>query len=235
MTGSPSRGDDRPSDPPRSAAGQSGVESTEDAAGGAPPLGSGDAEPSSGALRSTVVGPRVARVGLLRRSAATVVDAVIVAIVWFVAIWLFLVLLTLTGALDPASLQSPPLSTLTLTDRQYALVLFAAAMFLVLRGAYLVYAWAGLGATPGQQLVHLAVADGRTGGRLPPGRAAVRWFVSELPGLGLLLGVGMLLWYGAVALSVARSASGRGFHDLAAGSVVVWRPDGLKREGGTHG
>jgi uncharacterized RDD family membrane protein YckC len=235
VKGPPPRGDHAPSDSPRSVDGLSGVESTEDAAGGAQPVRGGDAEPSSGARGSNIAGPRVVRVGLLRRSAATAVDAVIVAVVWFVAIWLFLVLLTLAGALDPATLQSPSLGPLTLTDQQYALALFAAVMLLVLRGAYLVYAGAALGATPGQQLVHLAITDARTGGRLPAGRAAVRWFVSELPGLGLLLGVGMLLWYGAVALSIARNASGRGFHDLAAGSVVVWRPDGLTREGGTHG
>ena len=178
-------------------------------------------------------GPRPDRAGFAPRLAATLVDAAIVVVAWFVAIWLFLEAVTLTGALDPATLQSPSLGAMTLTDQQYALAMFAAGILFVIRGAYLVYGWATSGATPGQQLLRLSVADSRTGGRLSVGRSAVRWFVSELPGLGLLLGPGILVWYVAVALSLGRNPERRGIHDIAAGSVVMRRTrQGAQGEGG---
>ena len=173
------------------------------------------------------------RAGFGPRLAATLVDAAIVVIAWFVAIWLFLEAVTLTGALDPATLQSPSFDTLTLTDQQYTLAMFAAGILFVIRGAYLVYGWATMGATPGQQLLRLSVADARTGGRLSVRRSAVRWIVSELPGLGLLLGPGMLVWYLAVALSIGRNPERRGIHDIAAGSVMARRArQGAQEEGG---
>jgi uncharacterized RDD family membrane protein YckC len=159
--------------------------------------------------------------GLAPRIVATVVDAVIVGIAWFVALWLFLELLTITGAFDPGTFKSAALGSMTLTSQQYSLALFAGGILVALRGAYLVYAWAAAGRTPGQQLTGLAVANARTGQRLSVTRAVVRWAVSELPGVGLLLGIGILVWYGAIALSTARGPSHRGFHDVAAGSMVL--------------
>ena len=173
------------------------------------------------------------RAGFGSRLAATLVDAAIVLIAWFVAIWLFLEAVTLTGALDPTTLQSPSFNTLTLTDQQYTLAMFAAAILFVIRGAYLVYGWASMGATPGQQLLRLGVADARAGGRLSVRRSLVRWVVSELPGLGLLLGPGILVWYLAVALSIGRNPERRGIHDIAAGSVMARRArQGAQEEGG---
>ncbi len=162
--------------------------------------------------------------GIWPRAVATVVDLVLVVVAWFVAVWLFLEVLTLTGAVDPATLQSISVTETTLTPQQSTLALFAGGILLVLRGLYLVYAWAAVGHTPGQQLMGLSVRDARTGGQLSVGRAALRWFISELPGVGLLLSVGILAWYGLIALSIARSPSRRGMHDVVAGSVVVSRP-----------
>ena len=192
-----------------------------------------DADPVGGPAWPGAGRPPADRVGFAPRLAATLVDAAIVGVAWFVAVWLFLEAVTLTGALDPATLQSPSLDAMTLTARQYALAMFVAGILFVIRGAYLVYAWAATGATPGQQLLRLGVADARTGGRLTVGRSAVRWLVSELPGLGLLLGLGILIWYVAVALSIGRNPERRGIHDLAAGSVMARRArQGAQEEGG---
>jgi uncharacterized RDD family membrane protein YckC len=162
--------------------------------------------------------------GMVPRTAATVIDAVIVGVAWFVGIWLFLELLTITGAFDPTTFQSSTLGDMTLTSQQYGLAIFAGGILVALRGAYLVYGWTALGRTPGQELAGLAVTDAATGGRLSLRRSAVRWFVSELPGVGLLLSIGILVWYGAIALTTARSPSRRGLHDVAAGSMIVRRP-----------
>jgi len=162
--------------------------------------------------------------GLAPRAAATLVDAVIVVVAWFVALWLFLEVLTLTGAIDPSTFQSTSLDSLTLTSQQYGLALFAGGILVALRGAYLVSAWVGPGRTPGQQLLGLVTADARTGGRLTLPRAFVRWVVSELPGVAFLMGIGILVWYGAIALSTARGPTHRGLHDAVAGSVVLRAP-----------
>lgn len=162
--------------------------------------------------------------GMVPRTAATVIDALIVGVAWFVAIWLFLELLTITGAFDPTTFQSSAIGDMTLTSQQYGLAIFAGGILVALRGAYLVYGWTALGRTPGQELAGLAVTDAATGGRLSLRRSAVRWFVSELPGVGLLLSIGILVWYGAIALTTARSPSRRGLHDVAAGSMIVRRP-----------
>jgi uncharacterized RDD family membrane protein YckC len=162
--------------------------------------------------------------GMVPRTAATVIDAVIVGVAWFVGIWLFLELLTITGAFDPTTFQSSTLGDMTLTSQQYGLAIFAGGILVALRGAYLVYGWTALGRTPGQELAGLAVTDAATGGRLSLRRSAVRWFVSELPGIGLLLSIGILVWYAAIALTTARSSSRRGLHDVAAGSMIVRRP-----------
>ncbi len=194
---------------------------------------SADRRPGAGS--GTGPGPGPDRPSFRARVAATIVDLVLVGIAWFVAVWLFLEVLTLTGAMDPSTLESASLGSTALTDQQYALAMFALAILFVLRGLYLVYAWSAAGATPGQQLLRLRTVDARTGNRLSVARAAVRWIVGELPGLGLLLGPGILAWYAAVALSIVRNREARGFHDLAAGSRVARRVVGAATtQGGTQ-
>ena len=188
-----------------------------------PRLGPGTGiDPGTGRPSETRPGPQPP--GMWPRVVATILDLAVVGIAWFVAVWLFLEVLTLTGAVDPATLETMPASSVSLTSQQYALALFAGAILFALRGAYLVYAWSSLGRTPGQELAGIAIVDVRTGGRLPAGRSLVRWLVAELPGFGLLLSVGILVWYGLIALTIVRSPSRRGLHDVVSGSAIVRRP-----------
>ncbi|MGC8635170.1 MAG: RDD family protein [Candidatus Limnocylindrales bacterium] len=196
-------------------------------------LGPGASWPAGDAgNRGSAGGQQVGSAGLVVRVGATLIDAVVVGVVWFIAVWLFLEAVTLTGALNPATMQPPSLSAMSLTPQQYALVAFAAGMLYVVRGADLVYGWSAAGATPGQQILGLRIADARSGGRLSAGRSLVRWLVSELPGIGLLLGVAILFWFAAVALSIFRNRERRGFHDVAAGSVVLRRRGEAAGQGG---
>jgi uncharacterized RDD family membrane protein YckC len=183
--------------------------------------------------QGSVGGQQVGSAGLIVRVGATLIDAVVVGVVWFVAVWLFLEAVTLTGALNPTTMQPPSLSTMSLTPQQSALVAFAAGMLYVVRGAYLVYGWSAAGATPGQQALGLRIADARSGGRLSVGRSLVRWLVSELPGIGLLLGVAILFWFAAIVLSIVRNRERRGFHDVAAGSVVLRQRGEAAGQGGS--
>ena len=120
------------------------------------------------------------------------------------------------------------------------------ALILVLEVAFL----RTLRATPGQQLVGLLTVTSESGLALPLPRAAGRavlcfgpWiailvvpqylgsqFVVTYPegqfawmdALPWLVRIGAVVWYFGLAMT-ARSADGRGFHDLASRSVVVDR------------
>jgi uncharacterized RDD family membrane protein YckC len=101
---------------------------------------------------------------------------------------------------------------------------------------YLVYAWARLGATPGQQLAGLVVVGDGTRTPLSPGQATVRWFVLTMPVLGVPFGILLLAWLTLVAVTVARNPRHRGIHDQASGSIVVRRQAGSgTRPGGSPG
>ena len=203
------------------------------ASGPRDPWGTPDGRDATGGRAGPADDPGGQPAGMVPRTAATVIDALIVGIAWFVAIWLFLELLTITGAFDPTTFQSSTVGDMTLTSQQYGLAIFAGGILVALRGAYLVYGWTALGRTPGQELAGLTVRDATTGGRLSLRRSAVRWFVSELPGIGLLLSIGILLWYAALVVSVGRDANRRGFHDRIAGSLVVRHQRGAARKGGS--
>jgi uncharacterized RDD family membrane protein YckC len=168
--------------------------------------------------------------GLAPRFAATLIDLIVVGVAWFVAAELFILVISATGSLDLSSIQPPSLGSLTMTDQEFRLGVFLVGIWVAVRGLYLVYAWSRFGATLGNQLLRLRVLDARTGGRISTGRAALRWFVAELPAIGLLLDVGILLWYAAIVVSIARDPHRRGVHDRAAGSVMV-----RHRAGDAHG
>ena len=91
----------------------------------------------------------------------------------------------------------------------------------------------GLTATRGQTLGKMAVATqvlDHSGERLPAwNQAVVRWLVPSVPSLfGLfIVGLGMDLagvaWSVVVFLPILRTAEHRGWHDRAAGTVVIDR------------
>jgi len=152
---------------------------------------------------------------------ATIIDLAIVFIAWFLSLFLFVAVLSILGALDPTQVGAAGLDPLALSSKEIALGFFGAGILFAIGGFYHVYAWSRLGATPGQQLLKMRVLDAQTGHLLGPARAAARWFVAELPGLNLVFGPYILLWYATVAVSVGRDPQRRGVHDRAAGSVVV--------------
>jgi uncharacterized RDD family membrane protein YckC len=114
-----------------------------------------------------------------------------------------------------------------------------------------VYLWRVQHASPGQLVTGLFTVRMADGGTLSRRQALVRWLMLFLPawwisasnnigiwyayglarnsdqttptGLGVTLPV---VWYLILALSIAVSRNGRGLHDRAAGSVVVYRTQG---------
>jgi len=164
---------------------------------------------------------RATPAGLGPRFAATLIDAVLVGIAWLAASVLFVEALTALGSLDPSVLDPASLNGFALTDTQFRLGAFTYAIFVAIRGFYLVYAWTAIGATFGQQAVGIRVVDATTGRPPSLGRSLIRWLVNDLPGISLLIGVGMLVWYAALGVSIRRDVSRRGFHDEASRCLVV--------------
>lgn len=78
---------------------------------------------------------------------------------------------------------------------------------------YYTYFHGSTGQTPGDAVMSIRVVDFRdgTGAPIGYGRAAIRWLVSIVSGLVLLLGYLWMLWDGEKQT----------WHDKAAGSVVV--------------
>jgi len=70
---------------------------------------------------------------------------------------------------------------------------FVLAVFVQL--AYAVYfISSGSGQTPGMRIMGIRAIDARTGGRVQPGQALVRWLMSIVSSFVLLLGYFWMLW-----------------------------------------
>jgi uncharacterized RDD family membrane protein YckC len=66
---------------------------------------------------------------------------------------------------------------------------------LLVQLAYAVYFIAsGSGQTPGMRIMSIRAIDARTGGRVDPGKAVVRWFMSIVSGFAFALGYLWMLW-----------------------------------------
>jgi hypothetical protein len=149
------------------------------------------------------------------------IDALVVGITWFVALFGLVGLLAATGGLNLDQFSSGDPVAFAATPEGSRLALFSGGVLYALAGFYHVYSWSRMRATPGQQLLRIEVLDARTGGSLDTRHALARWIARDLVPFGVLLGALILLWYTALAMSVSRGPSRRGFHDLVAGSVVV--------------
>ncbi len=87
-------------------------------------------------------------------------------------------------------------------------------------------------ATFGMRVMGLGVGRAADAAPLTYGDATVRWLafggpiggMNGVPGLAVFAGLGILIWYPALAYFTERDARHRGPHDHAAGSLVVARP-----------
>ena len=91
--------------------------------------------------------------------------------------------------------------------------LFASFVGLIVSAAYFTYFHGTTGQTPGDAALGVKVVDlqNGTGGPIGYGRALLRWVVSIVSGIVLLLGFLWMLW----------DDEKQTWHDKAAGSVVV--------------
>jgi uncharacterized RDD family membrane protein YckC len=167
--------------------------------------------------------------GLGQRMAAAAIDLLVIVAVWWVALTALVMLLAIAGRLDTRQLEGADPLALALTPQGMAIGLISGGVLYAVSGFYLVYAWTRLGATPGQQVLGVAVLQEAARVPLTAGQSTVRWFVLTLPPVGLVFGILMVVWLAVVVSTILRHPQRRGVQDLAAGSIVVQR----RRRAGT--
>ena len=158
------------------------------------------------------------------RTIAYIIDAIILAIIG-------IVVAIILGAIG--------LSTLNLNINssnfgQYNVLagLIQALVNTAINGAYFVYTWTTLRASPGQRVLGMQVGNAADGATLTMEQAIKRWValgapfgiaqaLNPLPGLGLIIGLAALAWFIALLVTTAQSPTKQGLHDQYAGTVVV--------------
>ena len=103
---------------------------------------------------------------------------------------------------------------------------------LAVSAAYWIYTWTALRGSPGLKVLGMQVGNYPDGKTLTQQQAIRRWValggplpivqsLNQLPFLGVLIGLGTIIYYVYLLYSTAKSPTKQGFHDKYANSVVV--------------
>ena len=173
--------------------------------------------------QGTVPGPGgVALADTPNRIIAAVIDFIILGVVGFIV-----------STLTTSMLGDNFLGIFGATFRVPSLIssVVAVALMLVVSGAYFIGMWTRMdGATVGMRVLKLSVRDAASGGAITQQQAINRWLVLGAPYaltwfqwsiLGLLVGIGLLVFYIYLLVTVAQSATRQGLHDTYAKTVVA--------------
>ena len=99
-------------------------------------------------------------------------------------------------------------------------------------GAYFVWTWTSMRASPGQRVLGMQVGNAGDGATLTMNQAVIRWVLLGAPfgiasaltgigGLGLIISLAALAWFIALLVTTAQSPTKQGLHDRYANTVVV--------------
>jgi uncharacterized RDD family membrane protein YckC len=158
------------------------------------------------------------------RAIAYIIDAIILAVIG-------IVVAIILGAIGLASVN---LTAGSSNFGQYNFVagLIFALVATAINGAYFVYTWTTMRASPGQKVLGMQVGNAADGATLTMEQAIKRWIalgapfsiaqaLNPLPGLGVLIGLASLAWFIALLWTTAQSPTKQGLHDQYANTVVV--------------
>jgi len=98
--------------------------------------------------------------------------------------------------------------------------------------AYWIYTWTAMRGSPGMKVLGMQVGNYPDGASLTQSQAIRRWValggplplvqsLNQLPVIGMLIGLGTLVYFAYLLYSTAKSPTKQGFHDKYANSVVV--------------
>jgi uncharacterized RDD family membrane protein YckC len=152
------------------------------------------------------------------RAIAYIIDVIILAVINFIV---FIIL----AAIGLASVN-------TIGTYNFVAGLIAAVVATVINGAYFIYTWTTMRASPGQKVLGMQVGNASDGATLTMEQAVKRWIalgapfgiaqaLNPLPGLGFIIGLAALAWFIALLWTTAQSPTKQGLHDQYANTVVV--------------
>jgi uncharacterized RDD family membrane protein YckC len=157
--------------------------------------------------------PGLIYAGVVRRTAAWIVDMFLIAVLSLVILSVLIALIV--GTPEPGD---SALSTVTWVG----IAVIAAVYFIVF--------WTGRKrATPGMRVLSLQVGNVETGATLTPDQAAIRvaalgivvWPLIAVPAIGVVGGFALFVWPLVLLVSTALNDRRRGIHDRIAGTAMV--------------
>ena len=198
-----------------------------------PPAGSGT-PPSGGGMpgwtsnltaQGTIAGPGgVPLADIPNRAIAAFIDFLIVGLVgWLV--------LTLFGSIL-VEVRPDPIFGIPIQQPSLLGQLIAALIAAGISAGYFIYLWSRRnGMTVGMQVLKLRLVDATSGGAISQDQAIKRWiffgaplainFLYFLPLIGLLISLGVLVYYIYLLVTMAQSPTRQGLHDKQANTVVA--------------
>jgi uncharacterized RDD family membrane protein YckC len=175
--------------------------------------------PSEAESRDVPGAPGLIYAGVLRRTAAWLVDMFLIAVLSIVILLVLIALIV--GTPEPGD-------TALSTVAWVGIAVIAAVYFIVF--------WTGAKrATPGMRVLTLQVGNVGTGATLTPDQAAIRvaalgivmWPLIAVPAIGVVGGFALFVWPLVLLVSTALNGRRRGIHDRIAGTAMV-QPGGAK-------
>ena len=173
--------------------------------------------------QGTVPGPGgVALADVPNRIIAAVIDFIILGIVGFIVS-------TITTSLLGDAILGGIFGDIRVPSLLSSIV--AVVLMLVITGGYFIWMWTQMGgATVGMRVLKLSVRDSTSGGPITQQQGINRWLVLGAPYalawfqwsvIGLLVGIGLLVFYIYLLITVAQSPSRQGMHDTYSNTVVA--------------
>jgi uncharacterized RDD family membrane protein YckC len=158
------------------------------------------------------------------RAIAYIIDAIILAVI---NILVFIVLSAVGLSSVNLNVSSPNFG-----EYNFVAGVITTLVATAINGAYFVYTWTTMRASPGQKLLSMQVGNAADGATLTMEQAIKRWLalgapfsiaqaLNPLPGLGFIIGLASLAWFIALLWTTAQSPTKQGLHDQYANTVVV--------------
>lgn len=155
---------------------------------------------------------------------AYIIDAIIIAIV-------NLVIIAIIGAVLGSAVNTN-INSVNFGAVNYATVLVAGVIGIVVNAGYFIYTWTRMRGTVGMKALGMQVGTETDGATLTTNQAVTRWLLlggvfsiaqlfNPLPLLGLLLALLALVWVIILLVTTAQSPTKQGLHDRYAHTMVV--------------
>ena len=118
------------------------------------------------------------------------------------------------------------------TSTNFVSLIAFAILGLALSAGYFIYTWTAMRGTVGMKVLGMQVGNAADGATISMDQAIRRWLalggifslaqtLNQFPLLGILIGLGALIWTIALLVTTAQSPTKQGLHDQFAGTMVV--------------